>query len=105
MIYILNKGVKYSTYFLGKYVHHIMVAFAHMLSHWYNKIYSECRHFLGTESHPNWGRMVKAGLPMSDPNANIGEYVFATLLVNVEGLVCKLASLMLAYHTVVHAQA
>ena len=38
---------------------------------------------------PIWGDMVRSWLSITDPDAKIGEYVFATLSANVTRLVCK----------------
>lgn len=47
--------------------------------------------FLSREANPIpiLGGIVQPWLPMADIDANIGEYVFAALSTNVEGLVCR----------------
>lgn len=38
---------------------------------------------------PNWGCMVRPGLPIANPDANSGEYEVDALSANFEAFICK----------------
>lgn len=72
---------------LGKIIDHIMVTLIHLLSHCHPKFDINVGISWEQNPIPIWGGMARPWLPMADPYANIGEYVFATLSANVEELV------------------